>query len=199
MSLFVTLGCYRALCPPSNLLLSSVNSKEGSEEVTRPRQSKNCINFPSRKFPSLEAAAMIHHLTKIFSDLIPSASPMATSPTTTAISPVAMSPATKSMPPPPKKSSATPTRRTRSQKKELPPIPATVAPEAAVAPEAGEILSSESAELHLFDVASGAFTLQDREVVVTVTEVGQWQCKFMPFHISRTMSFDNLMYRLVAN
>lgn len=130
---------------------------------------------------------------KGFSDSIPSASPMATSPTTTTFSPVArvVSPATKSMAPPPKKSSETSTRRTRSQKKELPYIPATVAPEAAVSPEAGEILSSESAELHLFDVASGSFTLQDSEVMVAVSEVGQWQCMFMPFHISRIMCVDN--------
>lgn len=185
MSLFVILACYRAPFPPSNLLLSSVNLKEGSEEATRPPQSQNCINFLFRKCLSL-VCGHDSSSDKGFSDSIPSASPMATSPTTTTFSPVSrtVSPATKSMPPPPKKSSGAPTRRTRSQKKEPEYIPATVAPEAAVSPEVGEILSSESAELHLFDVASGSFTLQDSEVVVAVSEVGQWQCMFMPFHIS---------------
>jgi hypothetical protein len=104
------------------------------------------------------------------------------SPTTTtsssifsATKPTAVSPASKAMPPPAKKVE-TPVRKTRSYKKELSPITATVAPEAAVAPEVGEILSSESAELHLFDLSSATFVLQDSEVMATVTEVGPWQC-----------------------
>lgn len=137
---------------------------------------------------------------KSSSDAIPSASPITASPTTlgSILSPTkVVSPATKSMPPPTKKASVTPTRRTRSQNKLL-PIPATIAPEAAVAPEAGEILSSEHAELHLFDVGSGTFTLQDREVVVTVSEVGQWQCMFLSSHLSRAICWL-FMYRLVAD
>lgn len=119
---------------------------------------------------------------------------------TTATSGSIFSPVAKAMAPPPKKSSATPTRRTRSQKKELSPILATIAPEASVAPEAGEVLSSEDAELHLFDMGSGTFALQDREVVVTVSEVGQWQCMFLPFHLPQIMCIDNLcICRLVAN
>lgn len=88
------------------------------------------------------------------------------------------------MPPPAKKTLASPTRKTRSQKKELPLVPTTVAPEPAAAPEAGEILSTESADLHLFDVASGSFMLQDQEVVVTVSEVGLWQCMSLSFCFS---------------
>ncbi|KAH0609394.1 uncharacterized protein H6S33_012880 [Morchella sextelata] len=121
----------------------------------------------------------LHHFS--FSDPIPSASMAPNSPTTTtsssifsATKPTAVSPASKAMPPPAKKVE-TPVRKTRSYKKELSPITATVAPEAAVAPEVGEILSSESAELHLFDLSSATFVLQDSEVMATVTEVGPWQ------------------------
>ncbi|KAI5793749.1 VID27 cytoplasmic protein-domain-containing protein [Peziza echinospora] len=51
----------------------------------------------------------------------------------------------------------------------------TVAPPAAQAPEGGEVLASESAELHLFDVSSGTFMLQDAGVTATVYEVGTWE------------------------
>ncbi|KAH0558734.1 hypothetical protein GP486_004624 [Trichoglossum hirsutum] len=65
-------------------------------------------------------------------------------------------------------------------KKALPKGPAqeeatTVAPVSAVNPESLEILTRETAELHLFDFASGAFILQDPLVTATVSEVGKWQ------------------------
>lgn len=96
------------------------------------------------------------------------------------------------MPPPAKKTPATPTRKTRSQAKEQLPVPTTVAPEAAVSPEAGEILTEESAELHLFDVASGVFMLQDPKVTVAVSEVGQWQCMFLSPRLSQEMDTNGL-------
>ena len=51
----------------------------------------------------------------------------------------------------------------------------TVAPKAAVHPEGTEILTSEAAELHLFDFPTGAFIIQDPKVIATVSEVGKWQ------------------------
>ncbi|KAL3492552.1 VID27 cytoplasmic protein-domain-containing protein [Aspergillus germanicus] len=51
----------------------------------------------------------------------------------------------------------------------------TVAPPSAAHPEARETLTQEKAELHLFDLPSGTFVLQDANVVATVTEVGDWQ------------------------
>lgn len=52
---------------------------------------------------------------------------------------------------------------------------ATVAPPSAKQPEAKEILTKESAELHLFDFTSGTFVLQDPKVTATVSEIGTWQ------------------------
>lgn len=40
-----------------------------------------------------------------------------------------------------------------------------------------EILTEEKAELHLFDVSTCAFVLQDANCVATVSEVGKWECK----------------------
>jgi len=54
----------------------------------------------------------------------------------------------------------------------------TVAPKAMPAPEIQEILARETAELHLFDVSTGTFVLQEQKVTATVSEVGQWQCRF---------------------
>ena len=54
-------------------------------------------------------------------------------------------------------------------------ITPTVAPKVAVHPEGMEILTEEAAELHLFDLPSGAFIMQDPKVVATVSEVGKWQ------------------------
>lgn len=51
----------------------------------------------------------------------------------------------------------------------------TEAPPSATVPEALEILTKEQAELHLFDFQSGAFILQDSEIVATVSEIGKWQ------------------------
>lgn len=42
-------------------------------------------------------------------------------------------------------------------------------------PESLEVLSSEKAELHLFDFESGTFVLQDQSVTATVSEIGKWQ------------------------
>ncbi|RKF76260.1 Vacuolar import and degradation protein 27 [Golovinomyces cichoracearum] len=42
-------------------------------------------------------------------------------------------------------------------------------------PKAISILCKETAELHLFDIQSGAFILQDSKVEATVSEVGQWK------------------------
>lgn len=51
----------------------------------------------------------------------------------------------------------------------------TVAPPSASQPEAKEILTKESAELHLFDFTTGTFVLQDSKVLATVSEIGTWQ------------------------
>ncbi|KAJ9403625.1 hypothetical protein DTO045G8_8648 [Paecilomyces variotii] len=51
----------------------------------------------------------------------------------------------------------------------------TAAPPSAGPPEAKEILTKETAELHLFDFPSGTFVLQDQEVTATVSEIGTWQ------------------------
>lgn len=52
----------------------------------------------------------------------------------------------------------------------------TVAPVSANQPEATEVLIKEShVELHLFDISSGSFILQDGEVTATVTEIGKWR------------------------
>ena len=50
----------------------------------------------------------------------------------------------------------------------------TVAPKAAKQPAKRETLANETAELHLFDIESGAFILQDSEVQATVSEIGDW-------------------------
>ncbi|RPA95041.1 VID27-domain-containing protein [Choiromyces venosus 120613-1] len=92
-----------------------------------------------------------------FSDApIPSASPTAVSPTNQV-----------------KKASETSAKK--SKKKELAPLAPTVAPKAIPAPEIQEILTRETAELHLFDVSTGTFVLQEQKVTATVSEVGQWQ------------------------
>ncbi|KAI9787610.1 MAG: hypothetical protein M1839_000141 [Geoglossum umbratile] len=51
----------------------------------------------------------------------------------------------------------------------------TTAPVSVANPESLEILTRETAELHLFDFASGSFILQDPLVTATVSEVGKWQ------------------------
>ncbi|KAK7513128.1 vacuolar import and degradation protein [Phyllosticta citriasiana] len=61
-----------------------------------------------------------------------------------------------------------PTPQPESSKK------ATTAPESRPQPKSREVLSHEKAELHLFDFESGAFILQDSEVVATVSEIGNW-------------------------
>lgn len=50
----------------------------------------------------------------------------------------------------------------------------TVAGPVAAHPKAVELLTSEKAELHLFDIQSGAFVLQDQEVTATVSDLGNW-------------------------
>ncbi|KAF2083631.1 VID27-domain-containing protein [Saccharata proteae CBS 121410] len=54
------------------------------------------------------------------------------------------------------------------------PKKTTKAPVAAVRPEEREILAEETAELHLFDIESGAFIPQDPAVKATVSEIGNW-------------------------
>ncbi|CUS06930.1 unnamed protein product [Tuber aestivum] len=71
-----------------------------------------------------------------------------------------------------RKAPETPARRSRKQ---LPALAPTVAPNAMPAPEIQEILTRETAELHLFDVSTGTFVLQEQKVTATVSEVGQWQ------------------------
>ena len=107
----------------------------------------------------------------IFTDSpIPPASPVATSPPSSAFtSPVTPAKA-------PKAATHTPVRRTK-QVKEPTPVKALIAPKVAAAPEATEILCCEDAELHLFDVASGTFVMQDQGVTAVVSEVGRWQCE----------------------
>lgn len=50
----------------------------------------------------------------------------------------------------------------------------TLAPPVAKHPESREQLTSETAELHMFDFDSSTFFLQDKEVEATVSEVGNW-------------------------
>ena len=50
-------------------------------------------------------------------------------------------------------------------------------PMAMEAPVGGEILAEEVCELHLFDVNSGHFALQDDEVTAVVVDMGGWNCK----------------------
>ena len=69
---------------------------------------------------------------------------------------------------------------TSSKRIEPPKRPAkeyakTEAPKALAQPEVTELLSKENVELHLFDIQSGTFNLQDPLVTATVAEVGKWQ------------------------
>lgn len=68
--------------------------------------------------------------------------------------------------------------RTKPTKKSIEPtkeIAKTVAPPSVAKPDSREIYAKENAELHLFDLESGSFFLQDSGVVATVFEVGTWQ------------------------
>lgn len=67
----------------------------------------------------------------------------------------------------PKKATKAPLRTSEEQP--------TAAPVAAKQPEAREILSNEHVELHLFDLQSGTFILQDEDVDATVSEIGNWK------------------------
>ncbi|KAJ5884946.1 Vacuolar import/degradation Vid27-related protein [Penicillium taxi] len=51
----------------------------------------------------------------------------------------------------------------------------TTAPAAAAQPEVTEVLAKETAELHLFDFATGTFVMQESVVTATVSEIGNWQ------------------------
>ncbi len=51
----------------------------------------------------------------------------------------------------------------------------TKAPAAKTAPSAGEVLTKQKAELHLFDFSSGTFMLQDASVDAVVTDLGKWR------------------------
>jgi len=50
----------------------------------------------------------------------------------------------------------------------------TEAPAARSAPKMGEVLTSQTAELHLFDFESGTFVVQDSMVMATVSDLGAW-------------------------
>jgi len=90
---------------------------------------------------------------------------VATSPTTSSVG----SPVTSRAPVVP----ATPARNA------TPKVVAAVTPKAKPAPEALDVLCTEKAELHLFDLPSGTFVVQDSEVTAVVSEVGKWQCKLV--------------------
>ncbi|KAK5124347.1 hypothetical protein LTR85_001564 [Meristemomyces frigidus] len=66
------------------------------------------------------------------------------------------------------------TKKTATPQKQIEQAP-TKAPVSRKAPESGEILARESAELHLFDFQSGTFVLQDEDVQAAVYEVGKWK------------------------
>ncbi|KAL1637360.1 Vacuolar import and degradation protein 27 [Diplodia intermedia] len=51
----------------------------------------------------------------------------------------------------------------------------TAAPTARAQPESREVLTNETAELHLFDFESGAFVLQDLSVKASVSDIGDWK------------------------
>ena len=51
----------------------------------------------------------------------------------------------------------------------------TVAPAVKKHPEQGEIFTKQQAELHLFEIESGSFLLQDQSVTATVYDTGKWQ------------------------
>ncbi len=70
---------------------------------------------------------------------------------------------------------ATASRRSGKAKAPLRDITPTKAPHSIKTPKELEILTKETAELHLFDFQSGAFILQDPSVTATVSEVGKWQ------------------------
>lgn len=88
--------------------------------------------------------------------------------------PAASAPESPTASPPKTRSKST---KGKTVKLELPVVEPTVAPPAAKAPTAGEILAQEKAELHLYDVASGTFILQDSEVTVSVWEIDAWECE----------------------
>ncbi|KAF8424148.1 VID27 cytoplasmic protein-domain-containing protein [Tirmania nivea] len=76
---------------------------------------------------------------------------------------------------------ASPAKTRSKSKKEktvevaLPMPEPTVAPAAAQAPATREELAKENAELHLFDIASGTFVMQEPKVTASVLEVGDWE------------------------
>ncbi|KAI9707232.1 MAG: hypothetical protein M1836_000192 [Candelina mexicana] len=106
---------------------------------------------------------------------IPSASP---TPTPKAASPVRSHTLTTSRTRSTANTSLAPEKMVKPSRKEKTPVRdlvRTAAPISAAAPPGTEILCKETAELHLFDFASGAFILQDAAVSATVSEVGTWQ------------------------
>lgn len=50
----------------------------------------------------------------------------------------------------------------------------TEAPVAKTAPSAGEVLTTQTGELHLFDFHTGTFILQDSSVTAVVSDLGKW-------------------------
>lgn len=75
----------------------------------------------------------------------------------------------------------------------------TVAPAAAQAPATGEQLAKENAELHLFDIVSGTFVIQDPDVTASVLDIGDWECKYQIEVIYQHRAKLILTYRLAAS
>ncbi|KAA8913605.1 VID27 cytoplasmic protein-domain-containing protein [Sphaerosporella brunnea] len=106
---------------------------------------------------------------------IPPASPVATSPASSVSSPFTAS-RTMAAPTTPASTRKSPRRAKEASPVPSPaPAPSPVVPKAPQAPEATEILCKERAELHMFDLDSNTFLMQDQDVVATVSEVGKWQ------------------------
>jgi hypothetical protein len=165
-----------ALFKRSKLFLSNVNTKGNINAVIKLQQSKTSSSLSSRKLSCGCFCRALSLIAKFRRDSpIPPASPLGASPPTSIIaSPVAQM-------------SKSPKTQTRKVKKPAPVEPV-VPPKAAAAPEAVEILCSEDAELHLFDVESGTFVMQDQDVTATVSEIGNWKCEYIGYPFSQFIS-----------
>lgn len=106
---------------------------------------------------------------------IPSASPMASPITKSHASPLPAKSGAVAKNEPLRRREDNSSKGSGKMKAAIKEAPPTVAPPPAIHPKEREILTKEKAELHLFDFQSGAFVLQDPQVVATVSEVGPWQ------------------------
>ena len=75
----------------------------------------------------------------------------------------------------PKSREDTTSKRSRNIKAPVRENLPTVAPPPTATPKELEILTKEQAELHLFDLQTGSFILQDPSIVATVSEIGRWE------------------------